>query len=150
LLRILKNTLLYSLIIVSIKGCAAPSQKVNKNYQSPENKIPMRTWLSPPDKIFSIVLEIVRKSFPRSKIRENREKNRIHFWYFDSEQEDSLIIMEISSQDLKSTLYLFPPRYGVRQPLFIRDPVPLKHFFENLDDHIQAFGIPVIFKNEGM
>ena len=62
----------------------------------------------------------------------------------DSEQGDVLIMMDITSQNSTSTLNLYQPQYGVTQPLFIKDPIPLKHFFENLDDRIDALGISVV------
>ena len=54
--------------------------------------------------------------------------------------------MEITRQDSTSTLNLYPPRYGVCRPLFIKDPIPITHFLKNLDNRIQALGIPEVFK----
>lgn len=54
--------------------------------------------------------------------------------------------MEVISQDSTSTLNLYHPRYGVSQPLFMKDPIPIKQFFINLDDRIQDLRIPVLFK----
>ena len=105
------------------------------------NKIPMRSWIVPTSQIFPIVVKVTRTSFPRSKIHENSQKKRLHFWYLDSEQGDVLIIMDVTSQDSISTLNLYKPRYGVSQPLFIKDPIPLKHFLENLDRRIKTLGI---------
>ncbi|KON26583.1 hypothetical protein AC481_06945 [miscellaneous Crenarchaeota group archaeon SMTZ-80] len=109
-------------------------------------KMPMRTWIISSDKIFPVIVEVVKTSFPKSKIHENSQKNRLHFWYLDSEQGDALIIMDITSQDSTSTLHLYPPRYGVRQPLFIRDPIPLEHFFRNLDSRTRTLGILEVSK----
>ena len=102
----------------------------------------------PPGKIFPIIAEVARNSFPRSKIHENLKKKRLHFWYFDSEQGDALLIMEVTSQDSTSTLNLYQPRYGVSQPLFTKDPIPITQFFIDLDNRIQTLGIPVVSKRK--
>ena len=54
--------------------------------------------------------------------------------------------MKVINQDSTSILNLYQPRYGVSQPLFTKDPIPIKQFFINLDDRIQDLGIPVVFK----
>lgn len=107
------------------------------------NKLSMRSWIGSPSRIFPIVVDVVKRSFPRSKIHENHAKKRIHFWYLDSEQGDALIMMDITDRDSTSILNLYQPQYGVNQPLFIKDPIPLRHFFERLDERIRALGIPV-------
>ena len=100
-----------------------------------------------PGEIFPIIAEVARTSFPRCKVHENFQKKRLHFWYFDSEQGDALLIMEVISQDSTSTLNLYQPRYGVSQPLFTRDSIPITQFFIDLDNHVQALGITVVFKH---
>ena len=138
-------------ILVLTIGCGTTSRRAVKHVHSGGkdlngNKVPMRTWVIPPGKIFPIIAEVARNSFPRSKIHENLKKKRLHFWYFDSEQGDALIIMEVISQDSTSTLNIYQPRYGVSQPLFTKDPIPIKQFFINFDDRIQDLGIPAVFK----
>ena len=96
--------------------------------------------------IFPIIAEVARTSFPRCKVHENFQKKRLHFWYFDSEQGDALLIMEVISQDSTSTLNLYQPRYGVSQPLFTKDSIPITQFFIDLDNRIQDLGIPLVFK----
>jgi len=139
------------LLLILIVGCGITSRQAVKNVPSGENnrigkKIPLRSWVVQPDEIFPIIAEVTRTSFPGCKIHENFQKKRLHFWYFNSEQGDALLIMEVISQDSTSTLNLYQPRYGVSQPLFIKDPIPIKQFFINLDDLIQDLGIPVVFK----
>ena len=97
-----------------------------------------------PGEIFPIIVEVARSSFPRCKIHENFPQKRLHFWYFDSEQGDALLIMKVISQDSTSTLNLYQPRYGVNQPLFTKDIIPIRQFLINLDDRIQDLGIPVV------
>ena len=133
--------LLYFFVVLHL-NCGIISRKTDQySHDFQGGKIPMRSWIVPKYQIFPIVVDVARSSFPRNKIRENFIKKRIHFWYMDSEQGDVLIIMDITGQDSLSTLNLYQPQYGVTQPLFIKDPIPLKHFFENLDKRIQALGI---------
>lgn len=127
-------------------GCGITSRHaIHDRKNLSENKIPMRAWVIQPARIFPIVVDVAKSSFPRSKVHEDFQKKRLHFWYLDSEQGDVLIILDIVGQDSTSTLNLYPPRYGVSQPLFIKDPIPLKHFFDKLDSRIQALGIPEVF-----
>ena len=144
------QTFFLCLLLILIVGCGIPSGQAVKNVPSggknlSRNKVPMRSWVVQPDEIFPIIAEITRTSFPRCKIHENFPQKRLHFWHFDSEQGDALLIMEVISQDSISTLNLYPPRYGVSQPLFTKDPIPIKQFFINLDDRIQDLRIPVVF-----
>ena len=139
------------LLLILIVGCGITSRQVIKNVPSEEknligNKVTMRSWAVQPDEIFPIIAEVARISFPGCKIHENFPKKRLHFWYFDSEQGDALLIMEVIGQDSTSMLNVFQPRYGVNQPLFIKDPIPIRQFFINLDDRIQASGIPLVSK----
>ena len=99
----------------------------------------------PPGQIFPVIANVANVSFPRSKVHKNFQKNRLHFWYFDSENGDALIIMDVTGQDSVSTLNLYKPRYGVSQPLLIKCPIPMKQFFKDLDSRIKALGIPVVF-----
>ena len=138
------------LLFILIVSCGITSGKAVKNVSPEEknligNKVPIRSWVVQPDEIFPIIAEVARISFPRCKIHENFPKKRLHFWYFDYERGDVLLIMEVISQDSTSTLNLYQPRYGVSQPLFIKDPIPIRQFFINLDDRIQDLGIPVVF-----
>ena len=147
-----KNFFLCFVLILSV-GCGSTSSQTEKYVQSRVkdlngNKVPMRTWVIPPGKIFPVIADVARTSFPRNKIHENFIKKRLHFWYFDSEQGDALIIMEVISQDSTSTLNLYQPRYGVSQPLFTKDSIPITQFLMDLDNHVQALGIPVAFKRK--
>ena len=146
------QTFFLCLFLILIVGCGIPSGQAVKNVPSggknlSRNKVPMRSWVVQPDEIFPIIAEVARISFPRCKIHENLKKKRFHFWYFDSEQGDALLIMEIISQDSTSTLNLYKPRYGVSQPLFTKDPIPIGQFFMDLDNRIKDLGIPVVFKH---
>ena len=139
------------LLLILIVGCGITSRQAVKNAPSGGknligNKVPMRSWVIQPDEIFPIIAEVARTSFPGCKIHENFPQKRLHFWYFDSEQGDALLIMKVINQDSTSILNLYQPRYGVCQPLFTKDPIPIKQFFINLDDRIQDLGIPVVFK----
>ena len=132
-------------------GCGITSRQSVKNVPSKGknligNKVPMRSWVVQPGEIFHIIAEVTRTFFPRCKIHENFQKKRLHFWYFGSEQGDALLIMEVISKDSTSTLNLYQPRYGVSQPLFTKDPIPIKQFFIDLDNRIRDLGIPVVFK----
>ena len=134
-----------------IAECGITSRQTVKNVPSGgknpiRNKVPVRSWMVQPGEIFPIIAEVARTSFPRCKVHENFPQKRLHFWYFDSEQGDALLIMEVISQDSISTLNLYQPRYGVSQPLFTKDPIPIKEFFINLDDRISDLRIPVVFK----
>ena len=139
------------LLLILIVGCGITSSRTGRHVHSGGkdlngNKVPMRSWVIQPDEIFPIITEVARTSFPRCKIHENFPQKRLHFWYFDSEQGDALLIMKVINQDSTSILNLYQPRYGVSQPLFTKDPIPIKQFFINLDDRIQDLGIPVVFK----
>ena len=126
--------------------CGLISRKTNKNSLQKkndlqENRIPMRSWIVTRYQIFPMIVEVARTSLPRSKIHENSQKYRLHFWYLNSEEGDVLTIIDVINQDSISTLNLYKPIYLVSQPLFIKDPIPLKHFFKNSGHRIQALGI---------
>ena len=132
-------------------GCGIISRKAEEHSSHRRNdlignKILMRSWVIPPGQIFPVIANVAKVSFPRSKVHKNFQKNRLHFWYFDSENGDALIIMDITGQDSVSTLNLYKPRYGVSQPLFTKDPIPITQFFIDLDNRIRDLGIPVVFK----
>jgi len=138
-------------VLILTVGCGITSRQSDRNVPSKGknligNKVPVRSWMVQPGEIFPIIAEVARTSFPRCKIHENFSQKRLHFWYFDSEQGDALLIMEVIRQDSTSTLNLYPPRYGVSQPLFTKDSIPITQFFMDLDNHVKALGIPVVFK----
>ena len=146
-----KQTFFLCILLILIVGCGITSRQVVKKVPSKGkniigNKCPMRSWVVQPGEIFPIIVEVARSSFPRCKIHENFPQKRLHFWYFDSEQGDALLIMEVIIQDSTATLNLYQPRYGVSQPLFTRDLIPIKQFFMGLDNLIQDLGIPMVFK----
>ena len=139
------------ILLILIVGCGITPRKAVKNAPHGEknligNKVPMRSWAVQPYEIFPIIAEVARTSFPGCKIHENFPPKRIHFWYFDSEQGDALLIMKVISQDSTSTLNLYKPRYGVTQPLITKDSIPITQFLIDLDNRIQALGIPAVFK----
>ena len=141
---------LFFMLIVTV-GCGTISRRALKHVHSGEkdlngNKVPLRTWVISPDKIFPVIANVAKASFPKNKIHENCKKKRLHFWYFDSEQGDALLIMEVVGQDSTSTLNLYKPRYGATQPLITRDSIPITQFLIDLDHNVQVLGIPVVLK----
>jgi hypothetical protein len=113
-------------------------------------KVAVRNWKAPASVTFPIVVEAAQRTFPRSKIHQDLARYRLYFWHMLSEQGEALVRMQVREKDSGSTLYIYQPRYGVDQPLYVRDPIFFTEMLKDLDARTRKMGIPTSIPKEAV
>ena len=138
---------------VLVSGCATspsriPGQLWEDLTQIAPEKVAVRNWKAPASVTFPLVVEAAQRAFPRSKIHQDLARYRLHFWHMGSEQGEALVMMQVREKNSGSNLYIYQPRYGVDQPLYVRDPILFTEMLKDLDARARKMGIPTLIPKE--
>jgi hypothetical protein len=144
---ICRLVLFFTLAWVLAPGCTTspsriPGQLWEDLTQTAPEKVAVRNWKAPASVTFPLVAEAARRAFPRSKIHQDPARHRLHFWHMGSEQGEALVMMQVKEKGSGSTLYIYEPRYGVDQPLYVRDPILFTGMLKDLDARVRKMRIP--------
>jgi ABC-type Mn2+/Zn2+ transport system permease subunit len=58
------------------------------------------------------------------------------------------VVLQVREKNSGSSLYIYQPRYGVDQPLYVRDPIFFTEMLKDLDARARKMGIPTSIPKE--